>query len=65
MIITTQHLIGALIWLAPFLIYLFAFRDAPNMRVVWSIVILLFTWVGLAVRFVYGFVAVNTDARLP
>lgn len=63
--ITTQTLIGTLIWLTPFIIYLLAFRDSSNMRIVWSIVMLLFTWVGLAVRCVYGFIAVNTDARLP
>lgn len=63
--ISTTTLIGTVIWLLPFLIYLLAFRDPPNMRIVWSIVTLLFTWIGLAVRFVYGVIAVNSGARLP
>lgn len=60
-----NSVIAAVVWLLPLLIYLAAFRDTSSMRIVWSIVMLLFTWVGLLVRFIYGLVAANTDARLP
>ena len=49
-------IIGGLIWLLPFLIYLLAFSDPPNMRIVWSFVTILFSWVGLVARFIYGVV---------
>ena len=50
----TTTIIGGLIWLLPFLIYLLAFSDPPNMRIIWSFVTILFSWVGLLARVLFG-----------
>ncbi len=37
-------IVGTIIWLLPFILYLLFFHDPPNLRIVWSFITIIFTW---------------------
>lgn len=50
---TIIYLLG---WLLPVLVYLFVFSDPPKTRLIWVIITLVFSWLGLLARFIFGLV---------
>ncbi len=50
-------LITIVIWLLPFIIYLMVFNDNSRAKILWGVLTIAFSWVGLIGRLIYGLIA--------
>lgn len=49
-----QSIIALIIYLLPLILYFVFFKDSGAKQIIWAIVVFLFSWIGLLVRWIVG-----------